>query len=393
VALSGDGTIAIVSAAADEEPNGTEAGSAYVFEVADGSWSQQTKLAADDGDDEDGFGDAVTLSNDGTTAIVGAKSDEDPNGDNAGAAYVFVDEDGWSQQAKLAADDGDSFDYFGDSVAVSGDGTTAIVGAESDEDPNGPSAGAAYVFEQSSGSWSQQAKLAADDGDDGDNFGSVTLSKDGTTAIIGAKYDEDPNGEGESVGAGSAYVFTDDGGWSQQAKLAADDGDGDDQFGFSVAISSDGTTAIIGANNDEDPNGSGEDWYTGAGAAYVFEQSDGTWSQGAKLAADDGDAEDTFGESVALSDDGTTALVGARFDEDPNGYEAGSAYVFEASSDTWSQRAKLAADDGDEGDEFGNSVSVSADGTTALVGTWDDEDPNGEVEFGSGAGSAYVFDV
>jgi hypothetical protein len=247
------------------------------------------------------------------------------------------------------------------------------------------------VFTESGGTWSQQAKIAPDDGDESDNFGTVALSDDGTTALIGAYADADPNGEGEYTGAGSAYVFTDDGGWSQQAKLAADDGDGDDEFGDAVALSSDGTTALIGASNDEDPNGSGDDTFTGAGSAYVF-TDDGGWSQQEKISADDGDAEDSFGDSVAISDDGTTAIIGARFDEDPNGHDADSAYVFEQSGSAWSQRAKLSADNGDSGDEFGGSVAVSGDGTTAIIGAWDDEDPNGEADY-TGAGSAYVFSV
>jgi hypothetical protein len=93
----------------------------------------------------------VALSGDGTTALIGAPGDEDPNGDGAGAAYVFArDGGGWTQRAKLLADDGDSNDFFGNSVALSGDGTTALIGAPNDEDPNGDLAGAAYVFDPGS---------------------------------------------------------------------------------------------------------------------------------------------------------------------------------------------------------------------------------------------------
>jgi hypothetical protein len=231
------------------------------------------------------------------------------------------------QQAKIVADDGDNEDYFGASVALSSDGTTALIGAFADEDPNGEDAGSAYVFENSGGSWSQQAKLTADDG--GDAFGvSVTMSSDGTTALIGASGDEDPNGETQyNFGAGSAYVFDNsDDSWTQQAKLAADDGDGDDGFGVSVALSSDGTTALIGASIDEDPNGER------AGSAYVFDNSGDSWNQRSKLAADDGESYDSFGGSVAMSSDGTTALIGAPFFppfDDSGGEGPGSAYILE----------------------------------------------------------------
>lgn len=159
-------------------------------------------------------------------------------------------------------------------------------------------------------------------------------------------------------------------------KLAAEDGDADDGFGWTIAL--DGDTALIGASGDDDPNGKG------AGAAYVFERSNGRWEQQAKFAAGDGDAEDGFGVSVALASE--TALVGAPFDEDPNGTKAGSAYVFERSTGGWEQQAKLAAEDGDSEDGFGTSVALT--GRTGLVGAPGDDDPNGKY-----AGAAYVFTV
>ncbi|MBX0286910.1 FG-GAP repeat protein [Halomicroarcula sp. F28] len=382
VALSSDGSTALIGATGDRNPDGAGAGSAYVFDSSGGSWSQRAKLTADDGDIRggfgNGFGNSAALSSDGSTALIGATGDEDPNGSLAGSAYVF-DSSGssWSQQAKLAVDDGDANDQFGESVALSSDGSTALIGA--DEDPRGEGAGSAYVFDSSGESWSQRAKLTADDGDESDGFGySVALSSDGSTALVGARDDENPNG----LSAGSAYIFDSSGeSWSQRAKLTAGDGDMSDYFGGSVTLSSDGSTALIGATGDEDPNGEG------AGSAYVFGSSGGSWSQQAKLAADDGDIRDGFGGSVTLSSDGSTALIGAETDEDPNGSLAGSVYVFDGSGGSWSQQAKLAAEDGDRGDIFGWSVALSSDGSTALIGANDDEDPNGEQ-----AGSAYVFE-
>jgi PKD repeat protein len=192
----------------------------------------------------------------------------------------------------------------------------------------------------------------------------VAISGDGTTTVIGADNDDNPNGED----AGSAYVFSRDGGtWVQQAKLTADDGNNGDLFGTSVAVPSDGTTALI----------------LGGGSGYVFGRNGDTWSQQAKLTADDGG--DNF-VSVAVSGDGTTAVFGAVGGDNPNGANAGSAYVFSQDSDSWNQQTKLLADDGDEGDVFGFQVAVSSDATTAVIGAIDDEDPNGED-----AGSAYVF--
>jgi hypothetical protein len=379
VALAADGTTALIGASENEDPNGRRAGSAYVFTSSDGEWSQQQKLAANDGNEDDLFGGSVALSADGTTALIGAFRDNNSNGEDAGSVYVFARSNGeWSQQQKLAAADGDDKDRFGYSVALSADGTTALIGATVDEDPNGRRAGSVYVFARSNGEWSQQQKLAASDGDRSDEFGSsVALSADGTTAVIGAFLDEDPNGNQ----AGSAYIFArSSGGWSQQQKLAANDGDSDDEFGESIALSDDGATALIGASDDEDPNG------RRAGSVYVFARSNGEWSQQQKLTSDDGDSNDELGFSVTLAADGTTALIGAFGEEDPNGEDAGSAYVFARSNGEWNQQQKLFADDGEINHLFGYSVALSADGTTALIGAYLNADPNGTA-----AGSAYVF--
>jgi hypothetical protein len=187
------------------------------------------------------------------SGAVAASSGIDELGNSVVQPAKAQSDDDWSQQAKLVPDDGDEGDRFAADVAVSGDGATAVIGAQFDEEPNG--AGSAYVFNWDGDSWNQQTKLFADDGnEDSARFGEyLGISSDGTTAVIGAPSDDDPNGGN----AGSAYVFNRDGGsWSQQTKLFADDGDDVDRFGTSVSVSSDGTTAVIGAQGDEDHAGS-----------------------------------------------------------------------------------------------------------------------------------------
>ena len=354
VALSGD--TALVGAHGDDD-KGSNSGSAYVFTRSGTAWSQQAKLLAADGAGTDYFGRTVALS--GETALVGALYDDD-KGTDSGSAYVFTRSGiAWSQQAKLLATDGLDYDNFGYSVALSGD--TALIGANQDDDK-----GSAYVFIRSGTSWSQQAKLVAGDRALYDYFGcSVALF--GDTALIGA-YGDDDKGDY----SGSAYVFIRSGTtWTQQAKLLAADGAEYDYFGLSVAIS--GDTVLVGAYYDDD-NGSN------SGSAYIFTRSGTSWSQQAKLAAGDGAVQDVFGFSAALS--GDTALVGALMDDD-NGLESGSAYVFTRSGVTWTQQAKLLASDGAANDWFGISVALSGD--TALIGAWQDDDR------GIDSGSAYVF--
>jgi len=262
--------------------------------------SEVAKLVASDAQANDNFGGSVAVS--GDTAVIGAYS-EATGGSDAGAAYVFTRSGGaWTQQAKLLASDAQANDYFGYSVAVSGD--TAVIGAYA-EDTGGSTAGAAYVFTRTGGSWTQQAKLMASDAQASDFFG-ASVAVSGDTAVIGA-YREATGGST----AGAAYVFTRTGGsWTQQAKLMASDAQGNDFFGASVAVS--GDTAVIGAYS-EDTGGSD------AGAVYVFTRSGGAWTQQAKLLASDAQSSDQFGFSVAVS--GDTAVIGA--------LSADAAYIFE----------------------------------------------------------------
>ena len=346
-----------------------------LFLVAAPAWSatpiEVAKLLASDAAASDQFGYSVAMF--GDTAVIGARFDsDDVNGLEAGSAYVFIRTGStWSQQAKLTADDGNARDWFGVRVAISGD--TVVVTADADDDDvNGADSGSAYVFIRSGTTWSLQAKLTAADGAPVDLFGySVALSDD--TAVFGAKFDDDDvNGDN----SGSAYVFVRSGKtWSQQSKLTAADGEPGDEFGYSVAIA--GDTVVVTAYSDDD-----EVRGIDSGSAYVFTRSEAAWSQQAKLTATDGAAGDSFGVRVAIF--GDTALVGARSTDD-SGENSGSAYVFTRAGANWSQQVKLMAEDGAAGDDFGYSVSIS--GNSALVGAQSDDN----IVNGVDSGSAYLF--
>ena len=360
VAVSGN--TAVVGAFGDDG----QIGSAYVFVRSGGIWTQQAKLLASDGALGDQFGAAVAV--DGDIAVVGARRADD-QGDSSGSAYVFVRSGGsWSQQGKLLASDGAAVDQFGNTVAVSG--TTAVVGAQRDDD-NGIDSGSAYVFVRSGVIWSQQAKLLADDGAIEDTFAS-SVDVDGDIAVVGA-----PNRDDNGSLSGSAYMFVRSGViWSQQAKLLASDGAAVDQFGLAVAV--DGDIAVVGAGGDDDQGSS-------SGSAYLFDLTSAvvTANEVAKLLPGDGATGDRFGAAVAV--DGDIAVVGAPGHDD-NGVSSGSAYLFDITSaaGTLSEVAELLASDGAANDMF-SSLAVAVSGTTAVIGAASDDDN------GTNSGSAYVF--
>ncbi len=331
--LAGD--TALVGSEWDDD-GGSAAGSAYVFVGSGTSWSQQAKLTPSDPASNDHFGYSVSLS--GLTALVGSPEDDD-GGSASGSAYVFVRSGtAWSQQAKLTASDAAANDYFGHAVSVSGD--TALIGAHLDDD-GGNSSGSCYVFVRTGTSWSQQAKLTANDGAAGDRFGAA-VSVHGTTALVGAYADDD-----WGSASGSAYVFVRSGtSWSPQTKLTPGDAEAGDFFAFSVSCF--GDRALVGAYGDDDAG-------LGAGAAYVFVRDGSAWSQDAKLTAGDGTDGDYFGWSVALG--GGAAAVGALHGGDAVG-DSGSVYVFGRMGTTWQQQAELTALDAAAGDELGRTVSL-----------------------------------
>ena len=269
----------------------------------------------------------------------------------SGAAYVFFRADGdWAPRAKLVPSDGAAYDEFGWSVAI--DGLTVVVGAWLANGPLGSNQGAAYVFARSSdGEWSEQVKLEALDGGSEENFG-YAVAVDGDTVLVGAR-----RHSATAYLAGAAYVFVRSGpGWTQQQKLESNDIQSADLFGTSVAI--EGETAVIGASHDDHAGGGNE------GSAYVFTRSGTVWSQQQRLFASDAAPDDFFASSVAIS--GDTVVASTWEDDHAGGDDAGSAYVFLRSGNTWSQQQKLVAADAAPEDAFGYSVSV--DGDTAVVG-------------------------
>ena len=354
VAISADGNTAIVG---DPSDSGN-VGAVWVFTRSGGIWTQQgPKLVGSGAVGQSNQGQAVALSGDGATAIIGGVGDNSA----AGAAWVFTRNGAiWTQQGtKLVGSGGVKMAYEGTSVTLSGDGNTAMIGGLGVGN-DGYSASAAWVFARNGGAWAQQGpKLVGNDAT-GPYVavvgGSVALSEDGNTAILG--------GMNDNTFFGAAWVFTRSGNtWAQQGSKLVGTGavrntSGYVEQGTSVALSGDGNTAMIGGPCD---NGN-------VGAAWVFTRIDATWKQQGPKLVGNGRTGRTFqGQSVSLSRDGNTAIIGGP--QDIGG--AGAAWLFtRIAAGVWGQQgSKLVGSDALLGQAYeGASVALSGDGNTAIIG-------------------------
>jgi len=359
-------------------------GTAYVFERNHGgrdAWGEAAKLAAPDGDDFDWFGYAVAI--DGDTIVVGAPRAEPGTfpDDNYGFAYVFErdqgEPDAWGFVAQLAASDASPSDEFGTSVETQGD--RVVVGAYT-----GLDCGSAYVFERNQGgldAWGQVTKITGGYAEPCDTywggFGTAGLSLEADTLAVGAWGDRDCGGPN----CGAAFVFERNRGgaeaWGQVVKVVAPDADLGDYFGLPVALTRD--TLLVAAPRDE---AAGVD----SGSVYVFERNTGgpdAWGAVVKLLSSDLSPGDSFGRGIGL--ESGTILAGSPGADAP-GPATGSLYVFERNQqgpDAWGEIAVVHASDGQPGDGLGESAALSA--ASFIAGAHHDDDVAPD------SGAAYVF--
>ena len=305
-----------------------------------------------------GQGSAVAISADGSTAIVGGQMDDG----RAGAAWVYIRSNGkWTQQGPKLVGTGAvpcclGKGNQGSAVAISADGNTALVGGWSDNN----AAGAAWVFVRSGGVWTQQGSKLVGTGASGtlsSQGSSVALSADGNTALVGGPTD----GFGVSGSVGATWVFTRTGStWTQQgSKLVGTGATEAAGQGTSVALSADGNTAAIGGPADD----------SSVGAGWVFVRSGATWTQQQRVTPADAARFPHFGSAVTLSADGNTAAFGGPLE---NTGPFGAVWVFARSASTWTQQgAKLVGSGAVAAPSLayqGTSVSLSGDGNVLIEG-------------------------
>ncbi len=352
-ALSADGNTAVIGGPGD----GAGVGAVWIFTRGGETWTQQGPKLTGGGESGAGaFGTSVAISSDGNTVLIGAPHD---NGE-IGAAWVFTRSgESWTQQGpKLTSSNEVGAARFGASVALSGAGDEALIGAPHNEGE----VGATWVFAHS-GETSTQQRYAPKSTRPGANFGaSVSLSSDGATALVGSP--------GETVKKqakyGAAYAFTRKGhGWTNREKLVGSPAElppyhsPAKQRGRTVALSGDGGTALIAGTGS-----------AASGVVWPFARSASPWGQQGEPIIDTETYPlgTEFGRSLALSSDGNMALVGAPF----FGERKGNAWVMARSGSEWSHTETLQSDtcptEKPCGREFGTSSALSSDGNTALIG-------------------------
>ena len=437
VAISGDGNTFVVGASAEASAamgiNGNQqdtstpfTGAAYVFVRSGSSWVQQAYLKSSSSVTGKRFGWTVSISGDGNTIAVASIFESSVAGDS-GAVYVFTRTgSAWTEQAMLKASNPETYDGFANSLALSTDGQTLIVGANGEDsasnmingdqsDNSAPHAGAAYVFVRNANVWTIQAYLKASNARAAAGFGrSVATAGNGNVVVVGSQgessaatgVDGAQTFSGGAQASGAAYVFTrTNTTWAQTAYIKASNTRASTHFGWAVALSSDATTLAVGAPQEASA-ASGIDGdqssvtAPSSGAVYVFARSGGTWVQQAYAKASNPDTGDFFAEAIALSADGSRLIVGAA--EEDGGSSAlngnqqdnsvdgsGAAYVFGRSGSTWTQLVYAKAINPGNSDSFGSSpdghdIAVSGDGSLFAIGAM--------FETGSGTGVGSVPD-
>lgn len=456
VALSADGQTLVVGAPressaatgvdGDQGDNSAEsAGAVYVYTRAGARWTQQAYIKASNTEARDEFGSSVALSADGQILVVGARGESstangidgdqgDNMADGAGAVYVYARVGAvWTQQAYIKASNSGINDGFGGSVALSADGQTLVVGAWGEDsaatgidgnqnDNTFVNSGAVYVYARTGEVWAQQAYIKASNTGANDFFGdSVALSADGKTLVVGAVRESSAvtgvNGiqdDNSNADSGAVYVYARAGGvWMQQAYIKASNTSSHDYFGASVVLSANGETLVVGAPQEDSAatgvgGDQGDNTAESAGAVYVYKRDGSVWAQQAYIKASNTGEGDFFGNSVALGADGQFLVVGAWGENsaatgidgdqsDSTAADAGAVYVYTQAGATWTQRTYVKAPNTNAGDFFGDGVALSADAQTLVVGTPDEDsaaigiDGTQDDNSAGGSGAVYLF--
>lgn len=368
--------------ARDDTGNTTNTGKVYQYTNVNNVWRLEKTYQAFDGVSPDGFGSAVSISDQKDLLLIGSYSDND-FGNFAGSIYVYANpklqpvvrfEEGMQLQTKILPVNSTAGEVFGRSIALTADGKTAVIGSDLNDDL-AINAGCVSIYNRINNEWVFEQKLYANDPVSQDKFGySAAISSNGIHLLIGAA-----NGTNSGIRTGKVYYFKKiNGNWVQIAKFTPSEAALSDNFGISVSLNAVGDYALIGAYNRS------EGGVNNRGVVYIYTRVNDTWTQQNKILASDAAFQDNFGCAVSLNSTATVALISAYSDDDNGLTNTGSVYYYTRSGTVWTQQQKFYAGDPKANACFGESIAMNKDGTLAYISSRD-------TVKGTGAGAVYIF--
>lgn len=368
--MDATGTRMAISAASSDIGGNVDSGAVYIYTRTGVNWALEQRLTIAGGATNAYFGSLLDLNPDASRLAVGSFG----TSTYTGTAYVYSRSGTvWTLEATINPGDLPTNTYYGCSVSLDDAGTRLAVGAYNS------GTGYAYVYLRTGTSWALEQKISGTVS--GSAFGWQTvLSADGTRLAISARN----LSAGASTGVGAVEIWLRTGVvWAREAILQASDGRTDDLFGYQVRMNATANLLFVSALRGDIINSTND-----TGAVYVFSRTGTTWAQLKKYTASNGASGDNYGVGMDISADGSTLLVSAHL-ADPGGIvNAGAAYVYSGTANfsPFKEQAKLIMNDGQSGNSFSQCISVSADGTRALIGNW--KQANGPL---TQTGSAYFF--
>jgi hypothetical protein len=346
-ALAVDGDV-MVAGAPSEDTQALNAGAAFVFrwDAVAGNWVEQQEMFASDPESLSGFGRTVAIS--GDVIVVGAPLEDNANGTDAGAVYVFRFDPvagSWNEEQKIIEPGGGAYIEFGTSVGVSGTGL--VIGSPKCDMSSGADAGCAYVYRWQSASlrWTAEVMLVDPYGGFFDHAGQAVAIESDVVLVSSPS-----SNEGGVKDAGAVVVWRKSGSvWSYDQRLTASHKTKSDQFGLSLVVKN--SLVMIGS-----PLENSSSTLTDSGAAYVFRHDGVEYVEESRFTHPSPAAGQHFGSGVDIRDD--LAVVGAGLD-DTLGSDEGCVFTFRRARRAWAFDQSLGASDGAANDRLGGQVALN----------------------------------
>jgi len=381
IAISADGNTMAAAASYVSGSSNQANGAVRILTKSNNAWTQSASIVTPSNSNTDYFDYALAMSADGTTLVIGVMS-ANGTASQQGQALIYKLSGGtWSLFQTLTNTQAGQDDNFGESVAISGDGSVVFIGAtRGDISAQNPNSGVAYAYVYNGSTYASTQMLSGAGTVTDCMFGaSIATSYDGSYVAIGSigEYlSSDPQG--------TVYVFYKSSStWTQQQKITAAQAAAGNYFGYSIAMSADANTLVVGSSSANDSNSAN------LSSVAVLTRSGTTWSvQGNLLKSSSSNTYEYFGQSMSMSFDGDTVVAGVWEGDTSNTTESGAVYVFRRASGSWSQAQRIISSDSNLSSYFGFSVAMASREGSMVVGA-----PYSSSVYSSNAGYIYSYSI